>query len=196
MRVCRARDIARHATPLHYFGRNCGTYSASHVFFGAGGRPCLIHTLIRRESEHAHCAPPCMCALHVRHVYTRCSVCTHLCCAQVSKETYVYGKRGRFIWQKRPMYMAEETYVSGKRDLCIRQKRPIGISISVQIHAAASVLTFGDATPRPLDSADTDAAIKRCTPRPSHTCLLLCRLRGFPTSHVWIKIARGGGWRE
>ena len=30
--------------------------------------------------------------------------------AQVSKETYVYGKRGLFIWQKRPIDMAKEAY--------------------------------------------------------------------------------------
>ena len=52
----------------------------------------------------------------------------------VSKETYLYGKRDLFIWQKRP---ADKTYriemlksmcvskENGKRDLFIWQKRPI-----------------------------------------------------------------------
>ena len=42
----------------------------------------------------------------------------------VSKETYSYGKRDLFIWQKRPIHMAKETYSYGKRDLFIWQKRP------------------------------------------------------------------------
>jgi hypothetical protein len=36
----------------------------------------------------------------------------------LAKETYLYGKRDLFIWQKRPTYMAKETYLYGKRDLC------------------------------------------------------------------------------
>ena len=42
----------------------------------------------------------------------------------VAKETYSYGKRDLFIWQKRPIHMAKETYSYGKRDLFIWQKRP------------------------------------------------------------------------
>ena len=43
----------------------------------------------------------------------------------MAKETYSYGKRDLFIWQKRPIYMAKETYSYDKRDLFIWQKRPI-----------------------------------------------------------------------
>ena len=53
----------------------------------------------------------------------------------MAKETYSYGKRVLFIWQKRPIHMAKEmlksmcvakeTYLYGKRDLFIWQKRPI-----------------------------------------------------------------------
>ena len=32
----------------------------------------------------------------------------------MAKEAYLYGKRGLFIWQKRPVYMAEEAYSYGK----------------------------------------------------------------------------------
>ena len=28
----------------------------------------------------------------------------------MAKETYAYGKRDLFIWQKRPMHMAKDTY--------------------------------------------------------------------------------------
>ena len=35
----------------------------------------------------------------------------------MAKETYSYGKRDLFIWQKRPIHMAKETYSYGKRDL-------------------------------------------------------------------------------
>jgi len=61
--------------------------------------------------------------------------------ASVPKESYLYGKRGLFIWQKRPLavtqhsglrqcqkrpiYMAKEAYFYGKRGLFIWQKRPI-----------------------------------------------------------------------
>ena len=37
--------------------------------------------------------------------------------ASVAKETYLYGKRGLFLWQKRPIPMAKETYLYGKRGL-------------------------------------------------------------------------------
>jgi len=30
--------------------------------------------------------------------------------ARVSKETYSYGKRDLFIWQKRPIHVAKEVY--------------------------------------------------------------------------------------
>ena len=58
----------------------------------------------------------------------------------VSKETYLYGKRGLkisipqvcasvkrdlFTWQKRPVYMAKEAYLYGKRGPFVWQKRPI-----------------------------------------------------------------------
>ena len=58
----------------------------------------------------------------------------------VSKETYLYGKRGLkisipqvcasvkrdlFTWQKRPVYMAKEAYLYGKRGAFVWQKRPI-----------------------------------------------------------------------
>jgi hypothetical protein len=42
----------------------------------------------------------------------------------VAKETYLYGKRDLFIWQKRPVHVAKETYSYGKRDLSMWQKRP------------------------------------------------------------------------
>jgi len=32
----------------------------------------------------------------------------------MAKETYSYGKRDLFIWQKRPIHMAKETYANGK----------------------------------------------------------------------------------
>ena len=35
---------------------------------------------------------------------------------QRAKETYSYGKRDLFIWQKRPIHMSEEAYSYGKRD--------------------------------------------------------------------------------
>ena len=74
----------------------------------------------------------------------------------MSKEAYVYGKRGLFIWQKRPTNalaylryaqvskdtykrdllrwqkrptaLAKETYCSVKRDLLRWQKRPTALS--------------------------------------------------------------------
>jgi hypothetical protein len=52
----------------------------------------------------------------------------------MAKETYSYGKRDLFIWQKRPMYMAKETYVYGKRDLFIWQKRPIYMEKEAYAH--------------------------------------------------------------
>jgi predicted metal-binding protein len=42
----------------------------------------------------------------------------------MAKEAYSYGKRGLFIWQKRPIHMAKEAYSYGKRGLFIWQKRP------------------------------------------------------------------------
>jgi len=35
----------------------------------------------------------------------------------ITKEAYLYGKRGLFIWQKRPVYMAKEACLYGKRGL-------------------------------------------------------------------------------
>jgi len=32
----------------------------------------------------------------------------------MATETYSYGKRDLFIWQKRPIHMAKETYSYGK----------------------------------------------------------------------------------
>jgi len=54
------------------------------------------------------------------------------------KRDLFYGKKDRFLWQKRPIHLAQatrsyskrlrtwanETYISGKRDLHIWQKRP------------------------------------------------------------------------
>ena len=47
----------------------------------------------------------------------------------MAKEAYLYGKRGLFIWQKRPVYMAKEAYLYGKRGLFTWQNRPIEFSI-------------------------------------------------------------------
>jgi len=33
----------------------------------------------------------------------------------MAKETYSYGKRDLFIWQKRPIHMAKEAYSYGKK---------------------------------------------------------------------------------
>ena len=41
----------------------------------------------------------------------------------LSYDRCVCGKRGLFIWQKRPIYMAKETHLYGKRDPFIWQKR-------------------------------------------------------------------------
>ena len=49
----------------------------------------------------------------------------------MAKDTYAYGKRHLFIWQKTPIHMAKETYSYGKRHLFIWQKRPDHISIPV-----------------------------------------------------------------
>ena len=35
----------------------------------------------------------------------------------MAKEAYSYGKRGLFIWQKRPVHMAKEAYSYGKKGL-------------------------------------------------------------------------------
>ena len=43
----------------------------------------------------------------------------------MAKETYSYGKRDLFIWQKTPM--SKEACVSGKRDPQMSQKRPMNI---------------------------------------------------------------------
>jgi len=51
----------------------------------------------------------------------------------MAKETYSYGKRGLFIWQKRPTNTSipevclsvSETWLYGKRDLFMWQKRPV-----------------------------------------------------------------------
>ena len=48
--------------------------------------------------------------------------------AHVSGVAYRYGKRGRSIWQKRPIYMAKEAYANVKRGLSIWLKRPMTIS--------------------------------------------------------------------
>ena len=53
----------------------------------------------------------------------------------MAKETYSYGKRDLFIWQKRPIHMAKEAYLYGKRDLFIWQKRPI--------HMAKETYSYG-----------------------------------------------------
>ena len=49
----------------------------------------------------------------------------------MAKETYLYGKRGLFVWQKRPICMAisypdrAQVCLRVKRDLFVWQKRPI-----------------------------------------------------------------------
>ena len=44
----------------------------------------------------------------------------------MAKEAYLYGKRGLFVWQKRPIeIIIPEVCVSVKRDLWIGQKRPM-----------------------------------------------------------------------
>jgi hypothetical protein len=95
---------------------NCDTYKAIHI---------RQHTKRR----------------HTRGVATAHSVVVSLIPEnrRVSKETYIYGKRDLYLWQKRPIPMAKEsygktdlqtlTYLSVKRDLFIWQKRPINISI-------------------------------------------------------------------
>jgi hypothetical protein len=57
----------------------------------------------------------------------------------MAKEAYAYGKRGLFIWQKRPMHTAKEAYSYGKRGLFIRQKRPIKI-LALQITALCPIV--------------------------------------------------------
>jgi hypothetical protein len=49
--------------------------------------------------------------------------CAHPVVCHCAKEAYSYGKRGLFIWQKRPIHMAKETYSYGKRDLVLWQMR-------------------------------------------------------------------------
>ena len=43
--------------------------------------------------------------------------CRDLKRVHIAKETYFYGKRDLYVWQKRPIHLAKETYKSGKRDL-------------------------------------------------------------------------------
>ena len=52
--------------------------------------------------------------VHEAHPHALAAVCASV---QVSKETYVYSKRGLSIWQKCPIYMAKEAYLYGKRGL-------------------------------------------------------------------------------
>jgi len=47
----------------------------------------------------------------------------------MAKEAYLDGKRGLFLWQKRPISMAKEAYFYGKRGLFLWQKRPTGVGV-------------------------------------------------------------------
>ena len=43
----------------------------------------------------------------------------------MAKETHVCRKRGLYVWQMRPIYVAKETHICSKRDQHIWQNRPI-----------------------------------------------------------------------
>ena len=46
----------------------------------------------------------------------------------MAKDAYMCAKRGLYMWQKRPIYVAKEAYICVKRGLYVRQKRPIYVA--------------------------------------------------------------------
>ena len=51
----------------------------------------------------------------------------------MAKEACLFGKRGLFIWQKRPAYMANETCLYDTRDLFEWHNRPNEINMQINV---------------------------------------------------------------
>jgi len=103
----------------------------------------------------------------------------------VSKETYSYGKRDLFIWQKRPIYMAKETYDEtysyGKRDLFIWQQRPIHMAKETYSYGKRDLFIWQK---RPTNTSRPEAKICAMLPSniPGRECTrnitVILRVRG------------------
>jgi recombinational DNA repair protein RecT len=80
------------------------------------------HLLQAFTTDTTDCDPDDSATPYLHRVYACQKRPVHI---HMAKEAYSYGKRGLFIWQKRPVHMAKEAYSYGKRGLFLWQKRPI-----------------------------------------------------------------------
>jgi len=90
------------------------------------------HLLQTFTTDTADCDPDDSATPYLHRVYACQKRPVHI---HMAKEAYSYGKRGLFIWQKRPVHMALEAYSYGKSGLFIWQKRPI--------HMAKEAYSYG-----------------------------------------------------
>jgi len=110
----------------------------------------------------------------------------------MAKEAYSYGKRGLFIWQKRPIHISiPEVCVSVKRDLFTRQKRPIHISTRETPLPLPAVVAIQMHHAEPLELHAAPRACVR-TRSPAISLLFLERVREREERKVEREERKGG----